>query len=77
MLVFFLWLFAVHQSLKNTLERQQGKGTPANDIATQRSKDRKNHSLLTTRSTNRRKNIAWGNTPRNVDLQSFITKSKG
>jgi hypothetical protein len=25
----------VHRSLKNTLERQQGKGAPANAIATQ------------------------------------------
>jgi hypothetical protein len=53
MVVFFLPKFIVHRSLKNALERQQGKGAPANAIARQGFEDRKNHLLLTTRSSNR------------------------
>jgi hypothetical protein len=33
--------------------------------------------LHTTRSSNDWKNIGWGNTPSNADLQSFITKPAG
>jgi hypothetical protein len=51
MLVFFLPKFVVHRSLKNALERQRWKGAPANAIATQGFEDRKNHPLLTTRSS--------------------------
>jgi hypothetical protein len=51
LVVFFLPKFVVHRSLKNALERQQGKGAPANTIATQDFDDRKNHLLLTTRSS--------------------------
>jgi hypothetical protein len=53
LVVFFLPKFVIHQSLKNALERQQGKGGPANAIATQGFEDRKNHPLLTTRSSKR------------------------
>jgi hypothetical protein len=53
LVVFFLPKFVIHQSLKNALERQQGKGAPANAIATQGFEDRKNHPLLTTRSSKR------------------------
>jgi len=46
--------------LNNTLEKQQGKETPANAIATQDLKDRKNHSLLTTDLATAEKRLAWG-----------------
>jgi hypothetical protein len=53
LVVFFLPKLVVDRSLKNALERQQGKGAPANAIATQGFEDRKNHPLLTTRSSKR------------------------
>jgi hypothetical protein len=60
-------MFVVHLSLKNALERQQGKRTPVNAIATQGFEDRKNHSPLTTRSSN----------PSNAGLQFVTTKTEG
>jgi hypothetical protein len=53
LVVFFLPKFVVHRSLKNAMERQQGKRAPANAIDTQGFEDRKNHPLLTTRSSKR------------------------
>jgi hypothetical protein len=53
LVVLFLPKFVVHRSFKNALERQQGKETPANAIATQGFEDYKNHPLLTTRSSKR------------------------
>jgi hypothetical protein len=44
--------FVVHRSLK-IVEKQQGKGAHANAITTQGFEDRKNHLLLTTRSSKR------------------------
>ena len=60
LVVFFIRLFVVHRSLKNTLKRQQGKGTPTNAIVIQDFEDRKKHSLFATRSSNRWKNIGLG-----------------
>jgi hypothetical protein len=53
LVVFFLPKFVIHRSLKNALERQQEKGAPANAITTQGFENRKNHPLLTTRSSKR------------------------
>jgi hypothetical protein len=77
LIVFFLPKFIIHRNLKNALERQQGKWAHANAIATQGFEDRKNHPLLTMRSSKRWKNIDRGNTPSNAGLQSVITKPEG
>jgi hypothetical protein len=53
LVVFFLPKFVIHRSLKNAVERQQEKGAPANAIAAQGFENRKNHPLLTTRSSKR------------------------
>ena len=78
LVVFFFWLFVVHRSLKKCTETTVRKrDTCKRHHHTQGFEDGKNHSLLTTRSSNRRKNIGRRNTSSSTGLQSFTTKTEG